>query len=84
MAFKGQGNLSKVTISIPRRSKVPRFFLFHSEGRRKEGRFSRLVTFADQTLADQTLADQTLADGLNFSISHYKSPLNREEGPVGP
>ena len=48
------------------------------EGRRKEGRFSRLVTCAYLMFADQTFADG------HFSISYYKSPLDREEGPVGP
>ena len=32
--------------------------------------------------ADLTFADQTFADG-HFT-SYYKSPLDREEGPVGP
>ena len=50
-----------------------------SEERRKEGRFSRLVT-----CANLKFANQTFADGLNFSISYYKSPLDREEGSVGP
>ena len=36
------------------------------------------------TCAYTTFADQTFADGLNFLVSYYKSPLDREEGPVGP
>ena len=33
--------------------------------------------------ADLTFADQTFANG-HFTTSYYKSPLDREEGPVGP
>ena len=64
--LKDRGTFQRSPFKLRAAAISPSFFSVsfrpYSEGRRKEGRFSRLV----------------------IVISYYKSPLNREEGPVGP